>query len=171
MAADLRPGPAPAGDAIPGPEPEAEPPPSCAILRLELHADPQSVRAALCEVLAWLAGTVDEDAAGTLQLVLAEVLNNIVEHAYGGEGGRIGLQLRKVPGGLACRILDEGRAMPDGNLPAPPPADLGALDTDPDFADLPEGGFGWMMIRDLARGLQYRRDGGCNVLQFHVPLA
>ena len=36
--------------------------------------------------------------------------------------------------------------------------------------DLPEGGFGWGMIRDLTDDLSYRRDGARNELRFTVDL-
>ena len=35
--------------------------------------------------------------------------------------------------------------------------------------DLPEGGFGWFLIRTLTLDLEYERDGGFNKLRFVVP--
>lgn len=160
MAADLQPGPESPGAADHG---LAEPPVPGAILRLDLHAAPVSVRHVLQAVLAHLAGRLTEGAAGTLQIVLAEVLNNIVEHAYGGAGGRITLQVSAGAGVLTCRVADQGRAMPGGALPDPASLDF-------DLDDLPEGGFGWLMIRDLAQDLHYRRDRGHNILQFRISL-
>ncbi|WP_280514091.1 hypothetical protein [Allosediminivita pacifica] len=40
----------------------------------------------------------------------------------------------------------------------------------PDPAGLPEGGFGWFLIHELARELAYRHDGGMNRLTFRLPL-
>lgn len=128
-------------------------------------ADAQSVRCALGAVTARLVPGFGDEAAGTAEIVLAEVLNNIVEHAYGGGGGPVELRLDGVPGGLLCTVTDRGRPMPGGALPKgrpqAPPARI---------EDLPEGGFGWILIRDLAEDLHYTRSGGRNVLTLRLPL-
>lgn len=96
------------------------------------------------------------------ELVLAEVLNNVVEHAYGEAGGRVEVSLQKGPGGVQCLITDEGRAMPGGELPE------GRLPGGPEInlSDLPEGGFGWHLIRSLSTDLTYARVDGQNRLSF-----
>ena len=55
--------------------------------------------------------------------------------------------------------------MPGGRPPA------GRLPDGADCAlvDLPEGGFGWHLIRTLTRDLAYVRSGGCNRLSFLLP--
>lgn len=135
-------------------------------LRLEFRADPVSVRQSLAHMLDLppLASLADEDRS-VAELVLAEVLNNVVEHAYGAEGGRICVSLTGDPTGIRCRVTDEGRAMPDervpeGRLPGGPGTAL---------ADLPEGGFGWHLIRSLSVGLTYARINGQNRLGFLLP--
>ena len=70
------------------------------------------------------------------------------------------LQLRRNE--LLCLISDTGLPMPEGQLPAGVLAPLG------DFADLPEGGFGWHLIRSLSKDLSYRREGGRNLLSFRL---
>lgn len=105
--------------------------------------------------------TLTAELRGNAEIVLAEVLNNIVEHAYAAGPGRIELTLRQDGDGLRCTIADEGCPMPGG---APPDGRLPAADPD----DLPEGGFGWHMIRTLTRDLAYRRDGGRNLLSFRL---
>ena len=40
-----------------------------------------------------------------------------------------------------------------------------------EFPDLPEGGFGWYLIRDLARDVNYEREGWCNVLTLRLEVA
>jgi serine/threonine-protein kinase RsbW len=37
-----------------------------------------------------------------------------------------------------------------------------------DLADLPEGGFGWYLIRSLTEELSYRRSNGINRLSFQL---
>lgn len=134
-------------------------------LNLAFPAEAEEVREVLGQVNAGLAarGTIP-DAMGRVELVLAEVLNNIVEHAYADIRGKIALQLAQGDQALSCRVADDGRPMPDGRLPA------GRLPRD-DAAELPEGGFGWHLIRSLARDLCYARTGGQNVLTFRIPLS
>lgn len=137
-------------------------------MQLEFAADPMSVRASLARLVASapLASLCQKD-RGTVELVLAEVLNNISEHAYAGHPGTVEVHLQREAAGLACQITDRGAAMPGAQ---PPPGRL----VDPAafaHADLPEGGFGWSMIRSLTTGLIYRREGGCNHLGFLIPLS
>lgn len=126
-------------------------------------AEPFAIRAALQTIVAGpVLAAVDPDTRAVTELVLAEVLNNVAEHAYAGLGGPVRLRIRLHARGLACRIADGGARMPDGR----PPDGTAA---GPDPASLPQGGFGWPLIRALTRGLRYRRAAGYNVLVFTVP--
>lgn len=135
-------------------------------LHIVLAANPDAVRDGLARIMALqpLAGLSvdDRDAA---ELVLAEVLNNVAEHAYSDTTGTVAVTLRAVPAGLDCLVVDQGVAMPDNQLPA------GRLTAGPDTGvdDLPEGGFGWHLIRALTRNLSYVREGDCNRLRFTLP--
>jgi serine/threonine-protein kinase RsbW len=133
---------------------------------LTVKASPHGVRAALLQVNGLLcAAGVGRDDRGNCETVLAEVLNNIVEHAYAGRGGGdIGVTLTRDALGLALEVTDLGAPMPGGRLPRTHPAPL-----DVTCDDLPEGGFGWSMIRELTAGLEYRRINGTNRLRFRVP--
>ncbi|WP_456387436.1 ATP-binding protein [Profundibacter sp.] len=105
---------------------------------------------------------------GTIEMVLAEIMNNIVEHAYANDpDGMIELEILPANNGLKCILRDDGQPMPDGNVPM---GCLPSQNVGPDFAvdDLPEGGFGWFLIRDLTRDLQYTRADGKNVLTFRI---
>ena len=128
--------------------------------RLFLNADFGSVRDALGQLFP-PADTLDEDSRAVAELVLAEVLNNVVEHAYGGAGGKIDLSLRRGAGWIAFRVADAGLPYPANALPV--------VRSDPS-GSLPEGGFGWGLIRALATGVAYRRAGRVNVLVFRVPV-
>lgn len=129
--------------------------------RLSIPSDPMAVR----EGLRALFGTamlcsLPLTARGTAEIVLAEALNNIVEHAYADSNGQIDLLLSLQHPDLLCQIEDHGRPMPGDALPS------GKLRTFSNFDDLPEGGFGWHLIRTLSRDLKYQRDAGRNCLRF-----
>lgn len=135
-------------------------------LRLEFRADPVSVHQSLAQMLDLppLSGLSPDDRS-VAELVLAEVLNNVAEHAYGAEGGRVTVSLVEDPAGLCCQVIDEGRAMPGERLPeGRQPSVAGTA-----IADLPEGGFGWHLIRSLSVGLTYARVDGQNRLGFFLP--
>ncbi len=130
-------------------------------------AEPAAVRAALIEITAAVsAAGAGPPLAGALELVLAEVLNNVVEHAYAGlTPGTIEVTLTIRQSGIDCRVRDGGRPMPGGAPPCAQPPALGETD------DLPEGGFGWFLIGMLARDIAYVRARGVNDLRFRVEPA
>lgn len=101
-----------------------------------------------------------EDSRGTARIVLAEALNNIAEHAYASHRGAIDLQIAAHDGFLQVRLVDTGLPMPGGMLP------VGKLSPHGELADLPEGGFGWYLIRSLTKDLTFRREGSNNMLSF-----
>lgn len=139
------------------PEARAEP-----TAHLVIESDPLAVRDALRRLLGAppLADLAD-DARGSAEIVLAEVLNNVVEHAYACSHGTIEVWVRPSPSGITCRVSDRGLPLPGNRLPA---GTLRCLAGD----DLPEGGFGWHMIRALACDLDYRRIDGVNHLSFRL---
>lgn len=135
-------------------------------LHLVFLATPASIRDNLAHMMRLRPlSDLSDDCRGSAELVLAEVLNNVAEHAYGDGPGPVAVTLGGGSAGLTCLIVDQGAAMPAGALPAgklPQAADLS-------LEDLPEGGFGWCLIRTLTRDLAYLRTGGCNRLSFTLP--
>ena len=130
-------------------------------------ADADDVRRILADVMRSIPGALPPDAIPVFELVLAEVLNNIVEHAFAGQpDGRIDIDITAAPSGLTCCIRDNGRAMPGNVLPK---GDLPDISVEP--GDMPEGGFGWHLIRSLTSDLTYRRTADGNALRFTVPTA
>lgn len=113
-----------------------------------------------CNILAQLS----EDSRGTVEILLAEVLNNVVEHAYSAYPGQIQVSIAPGEGFLFLRLVDQGLPMPGGD---PPGGKLSAIG---EFQNLPEGGFGWFLIRSLSRDLTYMRDGPNNVTSFCVDV-
>ena len=130
-----------------------------------IASTPLAVRYVLRDILMHPAMTgLSETDRGSAELVLAEALNNIVEHAYDTPHGQIELQLRRSPGRLHCDFFDDGVAMPNGKLPAGLAQQLG-----PDH-DLPEGSFGWFLIRTLTADLNYARIDARNHLSFQLNI-
>ncbi|MEP2530261.1 ATP-binding protein [Shimia sp.] len=134
-------------------------------IHIELEGTPKEVRRALLTLRNRLAdGQKEAVNAGILEIVLGEVLNNVVEHALTGrKDGRIALTCDHSEQCWSVLVRDNGMPMPDHNLPSgiAPEVDL-ALE------DLPEGGFGWSMVRMLARNIQYQRSKGWNSLSFQI---
>lgn len=137
-------------------------------IRMTFPGSALSVRRALETLMTALEPlALEPEEAGTVELVLAEALNNVAEHAYAGqEEGWITLNCAHGPDGLHFTICDEGCAMPEGRAPlgerAPLPEELDAL---------PEGGFGWFLIRDLSHDVEYSRADGINQLTFRMNVA
>lgn len=128
-----------------------------------IPSTPLAVRQALGALFDRLiSGPMSDDARDTAQIVLAEALNNIVEHAYAQGPGEIEVTIELCSVGLTCRIMDAGLPMPGGTLPDGKLAPLAPDD------DLPEGGFGWHLIRALSEDLNYRREEGRNLLTFRI---
>ena len=128
--------------------------------RLTFSADPLVVRRGMARIAASLPmAALAPDHRARAEIALAEVLNNIAEHAYAKGPGKIAVRLRVTASGLDCRFSDHGREMPGGDLPQ------GQLPRE----EYPEGGFGWYLIRSLTQGLDYRRVNGRNRLRFLIP--
>ena len=132
--------------------------------RIVINSDMMAVRDGLhhlftCDLLAGLT----EESRGTAEIVLAEALNNVVEHAYARYPGKIEVVMRRRDPELLFDIRDDGLPMPGAEPP------LGRLREVLEIDDLPEGGFGWFLIRSLAHGLAYRRLNDRNLLSFCVP--
>ena len=134
-----------------------------------LRAQPSSVRDTLVDVRRRFSQEVNDDTLGRLELVLAEVMNNVAEHAGADVDGQtasamphIHLCIVRHETGLACAITDNGISVPDECLlPRALPRN--------DVTDLPEGGFGWYLIQDLTQALCYYREHQRNFLAFSVP--
>jgi len=129
-------------------------------------ADDLATRAMLQQLVAALtgAGLAESDISNT-ELILAEVLNNIAEHAYADGIGPVEVTVELHKDGLVCAIADQGRPMPAGMVPDPEFPEIAPPD------HLPEGGFGWHIIRCLTSDLGYQREDGWNRLTLAIPWA
>ncbi len=133
------------------------------IAHMVIDSDMLAVRDGLHYLLSSeLMSGLTKDSLSTAEVVLAEVLNNIVEHAYALFPGKIAVSLSFRDDRLQCDISDAGLPMPAAGPPA------GILHETLEGTDLPEGGFGWFLIRSLSRDLSYRRQGSTNLLSFSL---
>jgi serine/threonine-protein kinase RsbW len=126
---------------------------------VNFHASPLAVRDALQTLLEYLEPLqLSQDQSETIEIVLAETLNNVTEHAYDDTGGPI--YMRAVVGGgkLSVVIRDRGVSLPPRLILSDDPGGF-----DPDA--LPEGGFGWHLIRSLATELSHNRLAKWNELK------
>ena len=137
-------------------------------LSVRLKSDNLSIRSALGEVIdALKARSIDPDALGSVEIVLAEALNNVAEHAYEMRGdGNIEISGHVTASGLHFDIIDEGVPMPMDQVPAGNAANL-----DVGTEDMPEGGFGWFLIRQMTEDLSYLRSNGRNHLSLTLSVA
>lgn len=137
-------------------------------MRLIIRSDSMAVRQALRRILTQMNQcNMSQETTVQVEIVLAEVLNNVIKHAYQDRpDGAIELQLSCESGGtLRCEIIDDGLAMPHNRVPSGEIPNLNCPTN-----DLPEGGFGWHMIRDLTQDLDYCRREHRNHLRFQLAL-
>jgi len=133
---------------------------------VEIKACDASVRATLLDLRTDMKGAaLPETLLQAAQIVLAEICNNIVEHAYGArDAGEMRIKIWGPDTPLMFCIQDHGAAMPGGRIPRPSPPQ--ADPTRPE--SWPEGGFGWSLVHTLTQRLEYRREGAVNTLCFSM---
>lgn len=133
--------------------------------RLSLWSDPLAVRDAIRKsVQNWHSWGIDLTLCDMAEIVLAEVLNNVVEHAHKDQRyGALVVVCDSDGQSLSFEIRDDGIAMPGGQLPEGRPQTWGDS-----LEDLPEGGFGWHLIREMTHDLAYRREAGWNTLTYRM---
>ena len=125
-------------------------------------AEQLAVRTALADIRTALEqALLDSALVGRVESALAELFNNIVKHAYANQGsGTLKCTVTKTAPGVVVNVIDHGKAMPGHTLPD---GDLPNLEVG--FSDLPEGGFGWFIIKSQTDGLSYERVGADNYTQ------
>ena len=98
--------------------------------------------------------------AGDVKIALAEAINNVVEHAYSDVApAAVQVTCCLCKDTLKVLISDTGKPLPGLQPPDGIPSEIGTT-----IQDLPEGGFGWFLIRELTREIRYRRRRGQNQL-------
>ncbi|MEM7597538.1 MAG: ATP-binding protein [Pseudomonadota bacterium] len=140
---------------------------STRLYNARFDANHSSTRAALAEIrVAMELGGLDDMLVGRVEIALAELFNNIAEHAYRDDGtGEVRCSMGIRGSSLVVEVTDQGGPMPGGEIPE------GTLpDLDVAFEDLPEGGFGWHLIHAQTDAISHMRLalGNCTRLNFDV---
>jgi len=60
------------------------------------------------------AGRLPSDIATPLSLIIAELIQNAVDHAFPGRGGSVTVELKRTDPGLLVRVADDGVGLPQG---------------------------------------------------------
>lgn len=99
---------------------------------------------------------LEEHLCNAVEICLTEALNNVIKHSYGGDASKpIDINIRKDSKLLELEIVDVGA--PRQNLI------IKDLDFDPaDIENLPEGGMGLFIIKQLMDELDYSSKEGKN---------
>lgn len=121
--------------------------------RVQIKSRQPAVTSVVAEVESQLQGCgLDQEQTGEVCLILAEALNNVVEHAYRYSGdGDIFVEVRLQGEKLKIVINDFGPKFSPPKPMEPRKPDL------EDLEDLPEGGFGWNLIRSLTDSISLSR--------------
>lgn len=106
---------------------------------------------------------VDDLTLSSVEIVVTEVLNNIVEHALSAVPGWFELHCSVSKHDLEFQITDNGREMPFGRLPEGIPPDIKGP-----WCELPEGGWGWSLVHTLTDDLHYQRNDSLNHVSFTI---
>ena len=125
------------------------------VFNLSLGGTARNVRDALATCRTRLSTVVfDQTALDQIELVMAETLNNIVEHALTGQSGDNPISMSCTLKGDALSLVFQDSGAPFFGSTLPPTA-FERGPTDP--KSLPEGGFGWHLIHSLTDSVSYRR--------------
>jgi two-component sensor histidine kinase len=60
------------------------------------------------------AGDLPSDIATPLSLILTELIQNAVEHAFPGKGGSVTVELKRAEPGVIVSVRDDGAGLPEG---------------------------------------------------------
>jgi serine/threonine-protein kinase RsbW len=99
-----------------------------------------------------------EDAVYQIELCVVEACNNIIQHGYlGAQDKEINVEVRFHSDKIIFDIRDSGNSMPSSYQRE--------IDFDPtDRSQLPEGGMGLFFINEIMNKVEYKTQGGHNIL-------
>ena len=114
----------------------------------------------LDEIQQWMHDVVvPENHIADVQIVLAEALNNVIEHGFEHENtGELKIKMEVSEPRVVVHVSDNGLAFtPPGNSQTP-------LAMDDNLDALPEGGFGWFLIKEVTTSFEFHRHADRNQL-------
>lgn len=130
------------------------------LLQLCLPALGETTRLILDRVVTTLRQDAPDLSCDAVQIVLAEALNNVIEHGYGTTRlGAVVVGLQRAGGQIQIDIFDWG---------LPHPIAAHGAENPPEPTDFAEGGYGVFLIRSLANRVRYRRESGRNHLRVSI---
>lgn len=137
------------------------PSPGSSVFNISCRSSLNDVRIAVLRVDEYLrAAHTPDDWIEDMNIILAELLSNIARHGYAHDQGVIDLEIWLHENELRCRVSDFGQPFD--------PQMAGRVPPNPRL--LCEGGYGWFLIRSLARAVTYCRSADKNCLTFWVPV-
>lgn len=127
-------------------------------LELVLHNDIEALGTAAARLGAFLETlTLPCATIYAIDLAFEEIVSNTIKYGYvPGRPDRIEVVLTVDAGTARMRISDRANAFD--------PLAADAPDLNLSTEDRPVGGLGIHLVKNLARGMEYRRDGGQNIL-------
>jgi len=94
---------------------------------------------------------LDSRVIDDLKLAVDEACTNIVEHAYGGQGGQIEIEIKSIDDGVQVTIHDWGAAFDPQAVPSP--------DVAAPLEQRPLGGLGLYLMRQMMDRVDFQFDG------------
>ena len=132
----------------------------CFVLKRSLTNNQELVHVVLDEICRWMRKvSTPEGKITDVQIVLAEALNNIIEHGYECENtGTVEIVLKVSKDRIWVQLIDNGVEFTPPAVSETPLKDIGDTDS------LPEGGFGWFLIKSITSSYEFYRKPDRNVL-------
>ena len=130
------------------------------VFRSRLQTSQEPVSTLLNEIAHWMAqiGALDNKITN-VQIVLAEVLNNVIEHGFESENsGTVEIEIKVFDDSLVIQVSDNGMEFTPPNITQTPLQDITDID------GLPEGGFGWFLIHEITSSFEFYRMDNKNYL-------
>lgn len=101
----------------------------------------------------------DDSQTREIQLALEEIFVNIALHAYKDKSpGKVSISSRVLDGFFQIELKDEAEAFD------PTEEKIKIADSSIDLMDIEEGGLGLIFVRSFMDGLDYKREGGKNIV-------
>ena len=151
--------------------------------KLSISSELEQVRFLGVAVRAVLANLgYPEEQAASIELCLIEAVNNVIEHGYRREPRHfVEVALCADAEAIELTVRDSGLAMPEGALErarekeavldrAAELGGLGGLGDALELDSVAEGGYGLRLITQVMNEVDYRRDGGHNLLTMKMRL-